>query len=51
MRSELLGVERRRFWRDEDKLEVVLSVGGAVSGCLAAKAGEWCGVSVSCPSG
>ncbi len=27
MRGELLGVERRRFWRDEDKLEIVMSVG------------------------
>jgi transposase len=27
MRGELLGAERRRFWRDEDKLEIVLSVG------------------------
>ncbi len=27
MRGEILGVERRRFWRDEDKLEIVLSVG------------------------
>jgi transposase len=27
MRGELLGVERRRFWRDEDKLEIVTSVG------------------------
>lgn len=27
MRGEILGVERRRFWRDEDKLEIVASVG------------------------
>ena len=27
MRGELLGVERRRFWRDENKLEIVTSVG------------------------
>ena len=27
MRGEILGVERRRFWRDEDKLEIVTSVG------------------------
>lgn len=27
MRGEILGLERRRFWRDEDKLEIVLSVG------------------------
>eukprot|EP00919_Chromeraceae_sp_WS-2016_P064704 GHVR01153307.1.p2 GENE.GHVR01153307.1~~GHVR01153307.1.p2 ORF type:complete len:127 (-),score=19.45 GHVR01153307.1:222-602(-) len=27
MRGEILGVERRRFWSDEDKLEVVTSVG------------------------
>ncbi len=27
MRGEILGLERRRFWRDEDKLEVVTSVG------------------------
>lgn len=27
MRGEILGVERRRFWRDEDKLEIVMSVG------------------------
>lgn len=27
MRGELLGLERRRFWRDEDKLEIVMSVG------------------------
>ncbi len=31
MRGEILGVERRRFWHDEDKLEIVMSVdvGGA----------------------
>ncbi len=27
MRGEILGVERRRFWRDEDKFEIVMSVG------------------------
>jgi len=27
MRGEILGVERRRFWRDEDKLEIFMSVG------------------------
>lgn len=27
MRGEILGVERRRFWRDEDKLEIVTSIG------------------------
>ena len=27
MRGEFLGVERRRFWRDEGKLEIVMSVG------------------------
>lgn len=27
MRGEVLGVERRRRWRDEDKLAIVLSVG------------------------
>ena len=27
MRGEILGLERRRFWRDEDKLEIVMSVG------------------------
>lgn len=27
MRGELLGLERRRFWCDEDKLEIVMSVG------------------------
>ena len=27
MRGELLGVERRRFWRDEDKLEIIMLVG------------------------
>ncbi|SNT34819.1 transposase, partial [Antarctobacter heliothermus] len=27
MRGEILGVERRRFWRDEDKLEIVMSAG------------------------
>jgi transposase len=27
MRGEILGVERRRVWRDEDKLEIVMSVG------------------------
>ncbi|MBL4811502.1 MAG: transposase, partial [Rhodobacteraceae bacterium] len=26
MRVEILGVERRRFWPDDDKLEIVLSV-------------------------
>jgi len=27
MRSEILGAERRRFWHDDDKLEIVASVG------------------------
>ncbi|MDP3959768.1 MAG: transposase [Pseudorhodobacter sp.] len=27
MRGEILGLERRRFWQDEDKLEIVASVG------------------------
>ncbi|THF72566.1 MAG: IS66 family insertion sequence element accessory protein TnpB [Sulfitobacter sp. SK025] len=27
MRGEILGVERRRFWCDEDKLEIVTSAG------------------------
>ena len=27
MRGEILGMERRRFWRDEDKLGIVMSVG------------------------
>ncbi len=27
MRGEILGLERRRFWRDEHKLEIVMSVG------------------------
>ena len=27
MRGEIHGLERRRFWRDEDKLEIVMSVG------------------------
>lgn len=27
MRGEVLGLERRRLWRDEDKLEIVMSVG------------------------
>jgi transposase len=27
MRGEILGLERRRFWRDEDKLEIILSIG------------------------
>lgn len=27
MRGEILGMERRRFWRDEDKLEMIMSVG------------------------
>jgi transposase len=27
MRGEILGLERRRFWRDDDKLEIVMSVG------------------------
>ena len=27
MRGEILGVERRRFWHDDDKLEIVMSVG------------------------
>ena len=27
MRGAILGVERQRFWRDEDKFEIVMSVG------------------------
>ena len=27
MRGEILGMERRRFWHDDDKLEIVMSVG------------------------
>lgn len=27
MRGEILGVERRRFWHDDEKLEIVTSVG------------------------
>lgn len=27
MRGEILGLERRRFWHDDDKLEIVMSVG------------------------
>jgi len=27
MRGEILGLERRRFWSDEDKLRIVTSVG------------------------
>jgi len=27
MRGEILGVERRRFWNDDEKLEIVTSVG------------------------
>jgi len=27
MRGEILGPERRRFWHDEDKLEIVSSIG------------------------
>jgi len=27
MRGKILGLERRRFWHDEDKLEIVTSVG------------------------
>jgi transposase len=27
MRGEILGLERRRFWRDEEKLEIIMSVG------------------------
>ena len=27
MRGEILGVERRHFWHDHDKLEIVMSVG------------------------
>lgn len=27
MRGEILGPERRRFWHDEDKLEIVTSIG------------------------
>jgi hypothetical protein len=26
MRGEILGAERRRFWHDDDKLEIVMSV-------------------------
>lgn len=29
MRGDILGLERRRRWRDEEKLEIVLSVGVA----------------------
>lgn len=29
MRGDILGIERRRRWRDEEKLEIVLSVGVA----------------------
>ncbi|WP_139246497.1 hypothetical protein [Thalassovita taeanensis] len=28
MRGEILGAERRRFWHDDDKLEIVMSVDG-----------------------
>ena len=31
MRGEILGVERRRFWHDDDKLEIVMSVGVGVA--------------------
>jgi transposase len=27
MRGQILGVERRHFWYDDDKLEIVMSVG------------------------
>tara|TARA_R110002096_G_scaffold285810_1_gene479551 strand:+ start:201 stop:581 length:381 start_codon:yes stop_codon:yes gene_type:complete len=27
MRGEILGAERRRFWHDDDKLDIVMSVG------------------------
>lgn len=27
MRGEILGLERRRFWCDEDKLKIIMSVG------------------------
>jgi len=27
MRGEILGAERRRFWHEDDKLSIVLSVG------------------------
>jgi transposase len=27
LRGEILGVERRRFWHDDDKLEIIMSVG------------------------
>lgn len=27
MRGKILGAERRRFWHDDDKLEIVMSVG------------------------
>lgn len=27
MRGEILGAERRRFWHDNDKLEIIMSVG------------------------
>jgi len=27
MRGEIFGAERRRFWHDDDKLEIVMSVG------------------------
>ena len=29
MRGDILGIERRRRWRDKEKLEIVLSVGVA----------------------
>lgn len=29
MRGEILGMERRRFWRDEDKLKIIMSVGAS----------------------
>jgi transposase len=31
MCGEILGVERRRFWHDDGKLEIVMSVGIGVS--------------------
>ena len=41
MRGEILGAERRRFWRDEDKLEIVMSVGiGGATGAQGAQRHE-----------
>jgi transposase len=35
IRGEILGVERQRFWRDEDKLEIVAS--GGIAGVVLAQ--------------